>query len=228
MSAVPARPRYRAADPRRRAIAWSAVAAVHVVIGWALVSGTARQRVEPARKPLQASVIQEVVIPPPPPAPPPPPPPPPRRIERVRPRIVPVAPPPPPVFVPPPEVAAAPPSPAAVAVPSVATPPPAPAPSPAPAPAPAAPATAGPSRAEIGVACPKQVKPEMPRRAVEDNIEGTVRAQALIRDGEVRQVTILSGPRVYHAAVRAAMLQYKCVSGPGDVLVTQEFVFKFE
>jgi hypothetical protein len=28
--------------------------------------------------------------------------------------------------------------------------------------------------------------------------------------------------------VRAAMLQYKCVSEPGDVLAPQEFVFKME
>ncbi len=28
--------------------------------------------------------------------------------------------------------------------------------------------------------------------------------------------------------VRDAMMQYKCVSGPGDVLATQEFVFKIE
>jgi protein TonB len=55
-----------------------------------------------------------------------------------------------------------------------------------------------------------------------------VKAQALIRDGVVKDVTILSGPRVFHAAVRNAMLQYKCVSEPGDVLAPQEFVFKLD
>ena len=58
--------------------------------------------------------------------------------------------------------------------------------------------------------------------------EGVVKAQALIRDGSVREVTILSGPRIFHAAVRNAMLQYKCVSEPGDVLAPQEFVFKVD
>ena len=51
---------------------------------------------------------------------------------------------------------------------------------------------------------------------------------ALIRDGSVKEVTILSGPRVFHASVRTAMMQYKCVSEPGDVLAPQEFVFKVE
>jgi periplasmic protein TonB len=55
-----------------------------------------------------------------------------------------------------------------------------------------------------------------------------MKAQALIHDGVVKEVNILSGPRVYHNAVRDAMLQYKCISGPGDVLATQEFVFKID
>ena len=68
----------------------------------------------------------------------------------------------------------------------------------------------------------------MPRKALQDGTTGVVRAQALIRDGVVKEVTILSGPRVFHAAVRAAMLQYKCTAEPGDVLATQEFGFKIE
>jgi protein TonB len=38
----------------------------------------------------------------------------------------------------------------------------------------------------------------------------------------------ISGPRVFHAAVRSAMLQYKCVSGADDVIAVQEFEFKIE
>jgi protein TonB len=44
----------------------------------------------------------------------------------------------------------------------------------------------------------------------------------------VREVTILSGPRVFHAAVREAMMQYKCVSGSGEAIATQEFVFRID
>ena len=65
----------------------------------------------------------------------------------------------------------------------------------------------------------------MPRKALQDGTVGVVRAQALIRDGVVKEVTILSGPRVFHTAVRNAMLQYKCTADPGDVLATQEFGF---
>ena len=82
--------------------------------------------------------------------------------------------------------------------------------------------------ADIGVAGPTQGAPDMPRRAMQDGTEGVVRAQALIRDGVVKEVTILTGPRVFHAAVRNAMLQYKCTSESGDVLATQEFAFKLE
>ena len=68
----------------------------------------------------------------------------------------------------------------------------------------------------------------MPRRAVQEGAQGVVKAQALIRGGAVQDVTILSGPRVFHAAVRSAMLQYKCVSQAAEVLATQEFVFKLD
>jgi protein TonB len=78
------------------------------------------------------------------------------------------------------------------------------------------------------VACPGQVPPRMPRKALRDGTEGVVKAQALIRDGAVREVTILSGPRVFHDAVRQAMLQYRCEGGRGEVLATQEFVFRIE
>ena len=67
----------------------------------------------------------------------------------------------------------------------------------------------------------------MPRRALQDGTEGVVKAQILIKDGVVKDVTILSGPRVFHNAVRIAMLKYRCI-GDGEVLATQEFNFKLE
>jgi periplasmic protein TonB len=111
------------------------------------------------------------------------------------------------------------------------TPPPAPvviAPPPPPAPpAPVAPPPApkAPVKADIAVACPTQVPPEMPRKALQDRTSGVVRAQALIKDGVVKDVTILSGPRVFHAAVRTAMLQYKCTADAAEVTAVQEFAF---
>jgi protein TonB len=66
----------------------------------------------------------------------------------------------------------------------------------------------------------------MPRRAIQNGIGGVVRAQVLIKEGVVKEVTILSGPSVFHAAVRAAMLQYKCTAESGEITATQEFVFR--
>ena len=214
--------RYQPKDPSKRYTGIIFVVVLHAQLGYALVSGLARKGLDIIKKPLEAVVIQEVIIPPPPPPPPPP-----KKIEPppLAPKVV--APPPP--FVPPPEVA--PPVSAAPSIAAVATPPPEPvviAPPPPPVVvAPPAPPKA-PPKTDIGVACPTQVPPEMPRKAIQDGTAGVVRAQALIRDGVVKEVTILSGPRIFHAAVRGAMLQYKCTAEPGDVLATQEFGFKIE
>ena len=78
----------------------------------------------------------------------------------------------------------------------------------------------------MSVACPTQVKPEIPRQALRDGTSGTVRAQVLIRDGKVVNVDIQSGPRIFHNAVREAMMQYKCIASGADIVATQEFVFK--
>ena len=210
------RRKYTGKDPKRRAIGWIVVAGVHVIVLWALITGTARDALKIIKKPLEAAVIQEVIIPPPPP----PPPPPPKEIQKAPPKVE--APPPP--YVPPPEVT--PPPSTAPSIVSVPTPPVVQAPIAPPPPPAAPPAPTG--RQDIQVACPTQVKPEMPKQAIKENIEGVVRAQATIRNGKVVEVSILSGPRVYHNAVRNAMMQYQCVSGPGDIQATQEFGFKIE
>ena len=68
----------------------------------------------------------------------------------------------------------------------------------------------------------------MPRKALQDGIAGVVKAQVHIVNGVIQSVDILSGPRVFHSAVKTAMMQYKCVTDGGDVLATQEFDFKLE
>jgi protein TonB len=219
MNAVAINSTYGQQDPSRRVKGIVIVIVVHALIGYALVSGMARTGLNLLKKPLEAVVIQEVIIPPPPP------PPPPKKVEKL-PEAPKVDAPPPP-FVPPPDV----PPPVtsnAPVIQSVSTPPPAPAviaPPPPPAPPPVA---TGPKRTSIGLACPTQVAPEMPRKALQDGTEGVVKAQIHIKGGSIVDVTILSGPRVFHAAVRAAMMQYKCVSDDGDVIATQEFNFKVE
>jgi protein TonB len=210
-------PVYRPKDPSRRYKGIAVVVVLHLFIGWAIVSGTARNALVALKKPLEAVVIQEVIIPPPPPPPP----------KEIKPPEAPKVDAPPPPFVPPPDVA--PPATSnAPSITSVATPPPTPAViAPPPPPVVAAPKPA-PNRQDLRVACPTQVPPEMPRKAIQDGSEGVVRAQALVKNGAVHEVTILSGPRVFHAAVKAAMMQYKCTADATEILATQEFVFKIE
>jgi len=213
--------RFESRDPSRRIKGLVIVIALHAFLGYALVSGMARKGLNFIKKPLEAVVIQEVIIPPPPPPPPPP-----KKIEKPK-EIVKVEAPPPP-YVPPPDVAPQVTSNAPViqstqvvpTAPIVIAPPPPP--------PPAAPVAIGPKRTTIGLACPTQVPPEMPRKALQDGTEGVVKAQIHIKGGNILDVTILSGPRVFHAAVRAAMLQYKCVTDGADVIATQEFNFKLE
>jgi protein TonB len=209
-------PVYRPKDPSRRYKGIAIVIALHVLLGWALVSGTARNALVALKKPLEAVVIQEVIIPPPPPPPP----------KEIKPPEAPKVDAPPPPFVPPPDVAPQTTS-TAPSIVSVATPSPTPAVI-APPPPVAAPPKPAPNRSDLRVACPTQVPPEMPRKAIQDGSEGVVKAQALVKNGAVQEVTILSGPRVFHAAVKAAMMQYKCTADATEILATQEFVFKIE
>lgn len=211
--------RFEPRDPSKRIKGLVIVIALHAVLGYALISGMARKGLNFIKKPLEAVVIQEVIIPPPPP-------PPPKKVEK--PKELPKVEAPPPPYVPPPDVAAPTQSTAPAIVstavvpkaPAVIAPPPVPRPAPVP---------TGPRVASMGVACPTQVPPEMPRKALQDGIEGLVKAQIFIgKGGVIKDVVVLSGPRVFHAAVKAAMMQYKCVSESGDVVATQEFNFKLE
>ena len=217
---------YGTHDPSSRVKGIAIVVVLHVLIGYALVSGMARKGLELIKKPLEAVVIQEVIIPPPPP------PPPPKKIDP--PPEVPKVQAPPPPFVPPPDT----PPPVTSTAPvihSVSTPTPtphviAPPPPPPAPPAPAAPPPAPPPPVikTIGVLCPSQVPPEMPRRALQDGTQGVVKAQIVLKGGTVQEVNILAGPRVFHAAVKAAIMQYKCVGDGAEVTVTQEFNFKID
>jgi len=71
----------------------------------------------------------------------------------------------------------------------------------------------------------RQVAPQMPRLAIDNNIQGTVFARVLIVDGFVEDVVILSGPKVFHDVVRKAMMQYDCSALQATVVGRQEFVF---
>ena len=207
-------------DTGSHALGLGTVVLVHVLVGYALVSGLAQKMVDTVRAPIEARLIEEIKLPPPPPPP----------VEKIKPVVKVTAAPPPP-FVPPPEVRVATPPPAPTIAAVTPTPPPAPVefkpeppPSIAPPPAPAAPPVVA-----IGVACPQMVNPVMPRRAQQEGIGGAVKARATIRDGKVVDVQILSStPRgLFDSAVRSAMAQYGCnTTGSNEIVAVQNFVFK--
>jgi periplasmic protein TonB len=78
-------------DPTRHLVGITVVILLHVLVIYGLVTGLARKAVEIIKKPLTATIVEEIKLPPPPP-------PPPKKIE------IPKTPPPPQVYVPPPDV----------------------------------------------------------------------------------------------------------------------------
>ena len=186
---------------------WVGVTALHILLGWALVSGTEMPVLKQLRKPLETLLIQDVALLPPPPIP---------QVKAPRP------------FIPPPDIVV-PERDASMGI--TATVQPAPEqPSPVAVVAPVAPAPtpALPDKVEAALICPGQVRPVIPRQAYIDNIQGLVQAQATVQDGQVRDVRIVSGPRIFHDAVKAAMRQYRCSHQDGVVVAMQSFNFRFE
>jgi protein TonB len=157
-------------NPGKHAVGISVVLAMHLVLGWALVTGLAQRMVEVIKSPLETKIIEETKPPPPPPPenlPPPP------KFQ-----------PPPPSFVPPPEVVVNPPAVAAPTITTVTTPPPpAPvtiAPPPAPEAPPAPPPPPPPPRvaARPAIANVKACAPttsDYPRAALKAEATGTTK-----------------------------------------------------
>ena len=58
-------------SPTRHVVGITVVILLHVLVIYALISGLARKAVEVIKKPLTATIIEEVKLPPPPPPPPP-------------------------------------------------------------------------------------------------------------------------------------------------------------
>ncbi len=83
-----------------------------------------------------------------------------------------------------------------------------------------------PASADAQVKCLTVVAPVMPQAAIDKGIEGQVKARASLKGGVVTDVTILSGPPIFHDAVREAMMRYKCTSNAAEASVVQEFNFR--
>jgi len=188
-------------DPTRHLIGIGFVILIHLLVVYALVTGLARRAVEVIKKPLTATIVEEIKAPPPPP-------PPPKKIE-----IPKVPPPPQQPYVPPPDVTVPtisqepviaavtptpPPEPPVIAPPVVAPPPP---------PAPPKPAV------RKGIVPISRVSPEYPREARRKNIDnGRVIARLNIDEkGNVTDVKIVEAnpAQVFNRAVIDALMQWK-------------------
>ncbi len=185
-------------NPLRHSVGLTIVILLHVIVIYALLSGLARRAVEVIKKPLTATIIEEVKLPPPPP------PPPPRRVIEP-PKAQPVVQP----YVPPPDI----PVPTAPTEPVISAPttvvpteqhviaPPVVAP---PAPKPAI---------RKGLVPINRVDPIYPREAIRAGIaKGHVVARLSVDEqGNVTEVHIIEAdpPGVFNKEVTRAMMQWK-------------------
>jgi periplasmic protein TonB len=185
-------------SPTRHLIGMTIVILLHVIVIYALLTGLARKAVDVIKKPLTATIIEEVKLPPPPP------PPPPKKIIEPPKALAPVQP-----YVPPPDVPAPvapaepvisapsitpPPEPFVIAPPVVAPPPPKPA-------------------IRRGLVPLVKVNPIYPREAIRGGIEkGKVVARLFIDEkGLVTEVRIVEAdpPGVFNKEVIRALSQWK-------------------
>jgi periplasmic protein TonB len=203
-------------DPTRHLIGIAAVVLVHALVVYALVTGLGKKAIEVIKKPLTATIVEEIK------APPPPPPPPPKKIE------IPKTPPPEQPYVPPPDipVATVPQEPVIAAV--APTPPPAP-PVIAPPPPPAPPA---PQKAAV-VRNPNPLNscaPSMPGEAIRRNIEGTVVAHMYVDEkGNVTEVKIVeSSAHIFDRSVVNALMQCKFAASSEKWIGEQPLDFKLQ
>jgi protein TonB len=190
-------------DPTRHAIGIAFVVLIHILVIYALVTGLGSKAVQLIKKPLTATIIEEIKVPPPPPPPP---------LKKIvePPKIKMQQP-----FVPPPDIPVVTPPPVEPVIAVVApTPPPEPvviAP-----PAPIAPPEPPKPAIRQGVSCKVMEKPSFPREAIRAGVEkGQVIAVLTIDDkGNVSNIDIVSAQpaRVFDRVVRDTLGGWKCVA----------------
>ena len=189
-------------DPARHLIGIAFVVLVHAIVIYALVTGLARKAVEVIKKPLTATIIEEIKPPPPPP------PPPPKKIIEA-PKLQPIIQP----YVPPPDIPLPTPPPAEPVISAVTPTPPIeppviapPAPVVVPAPKPAV---------RKGLVPVEIIKPVYPREAIRAGIQGGKVVCLLNVDekGNVTEVKIKSSepPRVFDREVVRTLMQWRFI-----------------
>ena len=187
------------------------VVVLHILLGYALVSGLARKVVEVMKAPIETKIIEEIKKPPPD-APPPPPP----KLAT-----------PPPPFIPPPEInIQVPITQVAPTITTVTTTPPPPGPPPvvvAPTPAPQ-PAVRRDYKAL------QRVEPQFPRQALQQGLTGRVVAHVVVApNGSVTDVKIISSTnRLFDREVVRALSQWRYNPEPVGFIGEYEIVFNLK
>jgi protein TonB len=186
-------------DPARHLIGITFVILIHALVIYALVTGLARKAIEVIKKPLSATIIEEIKAPPPPPPPPPP-----KRI--VEPPKAVQQP-----YVPPPDV----PVPTTTSEPVITSVSPTPPPEPVVIAPPAPPVVEAPPKPAVrrGITPIFRVEPVYPRDAIRAGVEsGKVLARLQVDEkGLVTDVRIVDSrpPRVFDREVIRALSQWK-------------------
>jgi periplasmic protein TonB len=190
-------------DPARHLIGITFVVLIHVIVIYALVTGLARKAIEVIKKPLTATIIEEIKAPPPPPPPPPP-----RKIAEP-PKVQPIIQP----YVPPPDV----PVPTQPTEPVISSVTPTPPTEPvviAPPPVAVAPVAPKPA-VRKGLVPVEVIKPEYPREAIRAGVQGGKVVCLLDVDekGNVTDVKIKSAqpPRVFDREVVTTLMRWKFI-----------------
>jgi protein TonB len=211
-------------DPKRHLVGLGAVVVFHLLVIYGLMTGLAQKAIEVVKKPISATIVEEIKKPPPPP------PPPPTKIE-----IPKAAAPPPPAYVPPPDI---PPPPQVIEAPVITTTPTPPPPEPyviQPPPPPviiAPPAPPPPPPKPAFRVNPARVSGEMPTfpaRALRERVyQGRVVAHFTVDEkGNVIEVKIVSSdpPRMFDGATRDAIMTWKFPPGEMKWVGEQELSF---
>jgi protein TonB len=197
-------------NPARHLPSVMMVVALHIALGYALVTGLARKVVEVIKQPIETKIIEEMKKPPPD-APPPPPP----KLAT-----------PPPPFIPPPEINIVAPVQMAPTITTVTTekPPPGPPPKVEAPPAPPQPAIRREYKASY------RVEPSYPRQAISAGITGKVIAWVRVApNGTVTDVQIReSTNRIFDREVIRALSQWKFNPEPVGFIGEYEIVFNLK
>jgi len=204
-------------DPGKHAIGIGFVILMHVLLVYALLTGLGRAIVDVVKKPLSATIIEELKLPPPPP-------PPPKRIVEP-PKVAP----PVETYVPPPDIPVTTTTTAPTISATTAAPPTEPHVIQAPVVAPPAPPKPAVRRGVTRIAGDN---PDYPKAAIKEGIaKGRVVARLNIDEkGNVTEVTIFSAdpPRYFDRAVIMALKDWKFASDGEKYIAEVELNFKLD